>query len=100
MTMTDNEKEQKRLERMTTEYLKKNEVKKTVNREVKKHKKYGKSASRFVKFWLPIKKAVWLLKGLIDTGKLTIPQTDYLRAQLERELKNCYEGTARNNKSS
>lgn len=95
--MTDKERKQKRLERASTKFLRENEVKNSDKRKVKKHKKHGKSASRFVKFWLPIKKAVWLLRGIIDFGKLSIPQTEYLQSQLERELKNHYEGIKNEN---
>jgi len=89
--MTDTEKEQKRLERESTKFLKENEVKKTNKRIVKKHKKYGKSTSRFVKFWLPIKKAVWILRSLIENRKLDNSQIEYLKNELEKKLMN-YEG--------
>jgi len=90
--MTDTEREQKRLERLSTKLLKENEVKKTNKSKTKKLKRYGKSTSRFVKFWLPIKKAVWIFRSLIDTGKLDNSQTEYLKKEFEKELKNHYEG--------
>jgi len=96
--MTDTEREQKRLERESTKFIKENEVKKTKQSKAKKHKRYGKSTSRFVKFWLPLKKAVWIFRSLIETGKLDNSQTEYLKKELEKELKNNYEGVKNENK--
>jgi hypothetical protein len=96
--MTHNENEQKRLERAGTKFLRENEKKEKPKRIVKKHKKFGKSASRFVKFWLPLKKAVWIYNGIVDYRKLSIPQVEYLRVQLDRELRKHYEGVKNENK--
>ena len=55
--------------------------------------KYKKN-SRFVKFWLPIKKAIWIYKGIMNSGTISDPQAEYLKDQLEKELKKTtgYEG--------
>jgi len=90
--MTNIENEQKKLERESNIFPKDNEVKKTNKRKARKHKKNGKSTSRFVKIWLPIKKAVWIFRSLIDTGKLDNSQTEYLKKEFEKELKNHFEG--------
>jgi len=73
----------------------KKEQKGKVKKNIKRIKN-NKSNNRFIKLWLPIKKAVWIYQGIIDFSTLPIPQSKYLREQLEKILP---KATANNNPS-
>jgi hypothetical protein len=89
--MTDAEKNSNRFERQANKILRDNKETNVIKKKQRKVKK-SKQNSRFVKFWLPIKKAIWLYRGIIDFSTLSVPQVEYLKNQLERELKGHYEG--------